>query len=321
MIRLLCLPLVCTLPLLAAAPPQEPAEAEPAPAALEIDGTLIPAESESVELWPETWSGELLFLEVVPHGAMVTAGQLIARIDARQIDEQLRAAEEDLGSSRLAFEISVHKGELEERAAHERIELAEKAFQRAKLGLESFHEFDLPQRVRQMELQEAYAKDGIQDQQDELAQLKAMYEDDEITDETEDIVLKRSVRQLERTITGARLSMAQRKHQREFDWRLEAERMEEDVRTKGSARERMVQDFELDQRARHDRLRRTEGELARKAEKLEQLRHDRGSFEVRAPRSGLLLHGGVEDYHPGAAAPRHQRGGRGQIRAAMFTVA
>ncbi len=322
MIRFLALPLLCTVPLVAAAP-QEPVDAAvPAePEALELDGTLIPLASEAVEIWPETWSGELLFLEVVPHGTRVADGQVIARFDTRAIDEQIRAAEEDLQSAMLNFEISVRKAELEERAAVERIELAERGLKRSKLDWESFHEFDLPMRSKQMELQKLYAEDGIADQKDELAQLQAMYEDDEIVDATEDIVMKRSVRQLERTLQSMELSQKQREHNRAHDWKLEAERKEEDLHRQTSALEKMIEEHELDQRARHDRLQRSERELKRKEEKLAKLTHDREFFELRAPRAGMLLHGGVDDYRPGAAAPRHERGGRGQLRAAMFSVA
>ena len=323
MIRALSLPLLCTFPLLAAAPPQEPEAVATLvdSAALELDGTLIPSASEAVTFWPETWAGELLFLEVVPHGAMVEAGQVIAVFDPRQIDEQLRAAKEDLESSRLSFRISTRKAELEDRAGRQRIEMAERALKRAEQGLESFHEFELPMRAKQMELQQLYSEDGIKDLKDELAQLKAMYEDDEITDATEDIVLQRSVRQLERTLVSAELSKAQRQHQREFDWRMEAQRKEEDVLRQRSALEKMVEEFKLDQRARHDRQAKTEGELKRKAEKLERLARDRQSFELEAPRAGMLLHGKVEDYYPGAAAPRHPPGGPRHQRAPMFTIA
>ncbi len=316
------------LPLLAAAPaaltaagPAAPQEPTPARPALELAGTLVPAEWEAVEFWPEAWSGELLFLEVREHGSRVEAGQVIARFDTRGIDEQLRAAEEDLDGARLALELDRRRAELEARATRERLGLAEADLERARQALAAFHEFEMPMRERQMEQTELRTRDGLQDQKDELDQLRAMYEDDEITDATEDIVLKRSERQLERSVAGARLAAAERKHQREFDWRHETQRREEELRSKTSAVEKQRAEAELDQRARRDRLARAERELGRKEERLARLRQDREAFVVRAPRAGMLMHGRVEDYHPGAAAPRHARGGRGTLRAPLFTVA
>ncbi len=313
------------LPLLAAAPdagasaaPQEPAPVQPA---LELAGTLVPAEWEAVEFWPATWAGELLFLEVAEHGARVEAGQVVARFDTRGIDEQLRGAEEDLDAARLSLELDRRRAELEARAVRERLALAEADLERARQAMAAYREFDMPMRERQMEQTELRARDGLQDQKDELDQLRAMYEDDEITDATEDIVLKRSERQLERSIAAARLSAAQRKHQREFDWRHESQRREEELRSKTAAVEKQRVEAELDQRARRDRLARAERELGRKEQRLAELRQDRESFVLRAPRAGMLLHGRVEDYHPGASAPRHARGGRGSLRAPLFTVA
>ncbi|RMH03458.1 MAG: hypothetical protein D6702_05935 [Planctomycetota bacterium] len=281
----------------------------------------MPADAEAIEFWPAEWSGELLFLEVAPHGARVAAGEVIARLDPRGIDERIRAAEEDLDAARLSLRTAAAKAELETRAGQERIAAAERELERSRQELHAFHEFELPQRAKQAELQRLYAQDGIQDQEDELAQLQAMYEEDELVDETEDIVLKRSIRELERTRAAAELSEAGRRHQAEFSWRLEAERMEDAVHRQERELERMRQEFELDLRSRQSGLERQQRELERKEEALARLRADRERFELRAPRAGILLHGGVEDYFPGAAAPRHRRGGRGQLRAPLFTVA
>lgn len=325
MTRALFLPASCSLLLLLAAAPaaQEPdvATVGAATEPVALDGTLIPAEAEAVSFWPEAWSGELLFLEVAAHGSLVAAGQVIARCDPRGIDEQLRAEEEELGAARVNHRLAAAKAELEERAAVERAELAEAALRRAHQGLADFHGYELPARRAQAELSEQRTRDNLADQEDELAQLEAMYRADELTDATEDIVLMRSRRELERSRHGAELARAARAHQQEFDWARELEVREEELRKQQSAFERLQRELELDRAGRRDRLEREERELQRKEEKLARLRHDRENFELRAPRDGVLLHGAIDDYRPGAAPPRHARGTRAQLRTDLFCVA
>ena len=77
----------------------------------------------------------------------------------------------------------------------------------------------------------------------------------------------------------------------------------------------------LDREAARDELARGEARLERERRDLELLRQDAQWFELRAPRAGILLHGGRKDYGPGRTRPEHRRGGRLAPRETAFLVA
>jgi multidrug resistance efflux pump len=64
-----------------------------------------------------------------------------------------------------------------------------------------------------------------------------------------------------------------------------------------------------------------EAGLAKQQEQLEELQHDLELMVVHAPASGMLLHGGLAQFHPGAGATRFQHSSDGYFRRPLFTVA
>ncbi len=292
-----------------------------APQALELTGTFVPAEAEEIHLWPQGWKGELMFLEVMAHGSMVEEGQVIARFDTEGIERQIEDAEFALEDARFQLEMSAQRNELEEHSGELRVHDAERALDRARRTLEGWIEFEYGQNRANAEMSEVYTRHSLEDAEDELRQLEAMYREDELTDATEEIVLRRSRRNLARSHRSAELSQGQREFTAEFSWPISTEMKEEAVIKAEHSLKRTHRQFQLDQEARHAALEKSERGLVRLEERLEKLLSDQGMFELRAPRSGLLLHGGAEDYHPGKAAPRHRRGGRAGVRTALFTIA
>ena len=72
----------------------------------------------------------------------------------------------------------------------------------AEQNVKWFDTVDGPQMLKGVDIQLAMAKNQMNDEQDELDQLKKMYKSEELTNATADIVVKRAVRQLEMSKTG-----------------------------------------------------------------------------------------------------------------------
>lgn len=308
------------LPLLPQAGPsaQEPAAAQP-PAP--VVGTLIPAASEQLGLWPQVWNGEWLITEVVAHGARVEQGQVVAKFHARALQEAYERAEADFAAARMEHRIAAARAELEAEAERERLQGAEAALARAEAGFRAWREFELPARREQAALADLYAQHGLQDQLDELAQLEAMYHADELTDATEELVLMRSRRDLERSRIQLELARRQRAKTAELDWVHEDQEQEEALTRQRAAGERLRAGAELDAAARRMRNERSELELARRQRELERMGEDLSLLELRAPRGGILLHGALKDYESGAAPARFAGGDYAQPKRTLFTIA
>ena len=286
-----------------------------------VDGRFLPADCEEVAIWPAAYGGELLFLEVVPHGTYVNAGDVIARFDTKSIDEQIESAERDLVSTEIGHESTVVRAEISAQAAQAQLEDAVLALEQANKSLEGWQKYELPFRARSDEMSRQSYQYSIDDQEDELAQLEAMYADDELVDAVEEIVLQRSRRGLASSRAGQKLSLDRMKYAVEYEVAQTGRRRLRAVETQEGAIDRLVRSQELDRTAQRDGIARSEAGLAKKRTLLDDLRHDRDLLIVHAPRAGVVLHGGEADYLPGRQRPVHQRAGRGGFRTPLFCVA
>ncbi len=291
-------------------PPEEPA----------LPGTLVPAESVTLALWPREAQGEFLFLEVLPHGSHVLEGQVVARLDPRALDRQIHQVELELQQAHLDLEEAHVRAALAEEAAGLAREKAQAALERARRALQGWHEHELPLWERGARLAETRAKAHEEDQEAELTQLEAMYREDELVDATEEIVLQRSRRNLALTREGNRIAADRRAYESDFQLRTQSELKQEAVRDREAELQRLLRTHEIERRQREGRLARREDALQRLQERLERLQQDREDLELRAPVAGLLLHGAPDDYRPGRTPPRHRRGGRAPLRQDIFTI-
>jgi hypothetical protein len=281
----------------------------------------VPADSAAIAVWPESYSGELLVLDVLPHGSQVKQGDVIAHLDLRAIDDQVRQAELEAHSAVVRRSNAEEKDRIDRDAAAAALEQSKAALDRARRALEGWEKHELEFAHRAAELDDRHRLAGIEDQTDELAQLEKMYKADELIDATEEIVLKRSRRALELSKTGLTLARDRHDYQVKYDETLQGEAKREAVRVQEEALGRLERSQAVDRRGAEDALERVRAQERDQTRKLEELRRDRELLTVHAPRAGVLLHGSPDDYRPKQAQPRHERGTRLAMRTRVFTVA
>lgn len=288
---------------------------------LEREGVFAPVEFDALALWPEAYSGELLVLEALPHGTIVEEGEVLARIDLGALEDQVRDAELELRSATVRHEAELQKNVLADEAAADALQQATARLDRARRALEGYLEKELEFARRASAWQTRLEQGRVDDQVDELDQLEKMYAADELIDATEDIVLKRSRRDLERTRERTGLSMEQRAFEAELTRPLQVEARREEVALQERALARLEKTQAVEARARADSVERSAAELEKKRERLDELTRDRAMLELRAPRAGVLLHGALDDYRPGGKPPRWKRGSRLSTRTDLMLVA
>jgi multidrug resistance efflux pump len=271
-------------------------------------GVLVPAELEAVSLWPQAYRGELLVLEVLPQGSPVEAGDVVARLETRALDEQIRQAELDVRSAEIKHAGLVEKNKMAAQAAESKRARTTAELERARRSLEGYRTHELAFSRRSDELSQMREQHWVDDQKDELDQLQQMYEADELTDATEEIVLKRSRRDLAQTERRNALSRDQRAYQVEYTRAMQKEQREEAVQKQEEALEHLIRTQTLDAFARVDGETRSAAELETKRTQLARLQSDLELLTIRAPRGGILLHGEARDYRPGGSPPQLVRG-------------
>jgi HlyD family secretion protein len=155
-----------------------------------LEGIFVASEMEEVPLRPDVWS-RYNVVEAVPHGTEVKKGDVLVRFDSEDIDEKLA---EDTIDQRLS-ELALMQAEEEAPRDEKLLKLAYESAKRAHDQLVEDHKYyvetDRPFAERIATYRFDSAKEDLASQEEELTQLKKMYEADEITEETEEIVLRR----------------------------------------------------------------------------------------------------------------------------------
>jgi multidrug efflux pump subunit AcrA (membrane-fusion protein) len=290
---------------------------------LELKGAVEPRQSTEVVLEFEAWRGDLEVLETFA-GGMVVKGQTLLRLETKEYARQLSDAERDLALARLAFDRRQKDEALAER---ERAIAREEAARSARDTQENLDRFEKTE--RQIRLDEAeFNVEGtrirLQNDKEELDQLEKMYSEDDLTEETEEIVLKRTRRNYERFL-------------RSFEWQkvrtawwmkdiVERQHPElmENARKAALKLERLDAVARLDDERRSIETAKAKEELDRKAEHVDKLRRDGALFEVKAPVAGMALaaafRGGAwEGLDPGPE-PRWRVGEQVKAGNVLYTV-
>lgn len=305
----------------ASAAQEQPAAQAAAPAPATVTGTVAPAAASAIALWPREYSGELLVLEALPQGSTVAQGDVLVRLDTERIERQLRDAELNLRSAEITHAGLLERHALAAEAAAEELERARRRLDRAKRSLEAFKQREMEFTKRNDELRARYEKQSIEDRVDELEQVEAMYRADELVDATEEIVLKRSRRDLETARFSTALSADRRAFDAEVKRPMQLEQREEEVAVQAAGLERLVRSKAIEARSREDAAARSALALEDKRADLDDLRSDLELFTLVAPTDGVLLYGKADHYRPGAKPPVVERGSRLSTRSDVLMVA
>ncbi|WP_035609928.1 hypothetical protein, partial [Haloferula sp. BvORR071] len=151
---------------------------------------ILPAKPGLIAIDPQSW-GDFTIEQIIPHGSPVKKGDLLVKFDRESYDRKLedlkRAVESralTLASQELAFLKFSEETTL-------RLEAARRAQRVASEELEYFTKTSRKSQEEEAADDLESSKHRLEAAQEELKQLKMMYEADDLTEQTEEIILKR----------------------------------------------------------------------------------------------------------------------------------
>jgi multidrug resistance efflux pump len=161
----------------------------------------------------------------------------------------------------------------------------------AESAVKWWEQVDGPQMLTSAELQVKMSRANVEDQEDELDQLKKMYKGEDLTSQTADIVIKRSVRQLDVSKTMSKMT-EERSEKTETHTYPIARQSVADALEASKQRLEMLKAAQ----AHAAVLRKTALSSAKLAaaaseKKLNDLKKDQALFTVKAPSDGTVLYG------------------------------
>src|SRR5689334_19221764 len=153
------------------------------------DATLAALEPFEAKLKAKAYSGQFSVVSAAAHGAMVRKGETILELDPKPMSWALEGAENELATARANLKKAEADAELAVKSEALSLRISEDALKNAEQSLKWFEEVDGPQMLRMAELQVKMQKSQVEDQDDELDQLRKMYKTEDLTTATADIVI------------------------------------------------------------------------------------------------------------------------------------
>ena len=169
---------------------------------LEVDGTFYASGSKQIALRTNAWS-KLEVVDVVAHGAVVQKGTRLLSLELDDLKRALIAAEHERRLAELAQRSAEVALEALRVTTPIEIEASKRRVDEAKADLDYYLTVTKVQAEQSAEQSIKRAKYSLEYAQEELDQLTQMYEEDDLTEETEEIILKRA----QRTVESAEFSL------------------------------------------------------------------------------------------------------------------
>jgi multidrug efflux pump subunit AcrA (membrane-fusion protein) len=269
------------------------AEQKPVIAYESFAGVFESTRAHEVSTQFEVWT-DLVIDSAVTEGTAVTKGQPLLKFDSRSIDKAIAEAEFAVRNA----EFDLQKAQLQAKQINEMFELdmaiADREWKNSQEDYDYFQKTELPQELKDLEYGEKTARYGLEYSTDELDQLQQMYTEDDLTEESEEIVLKRARRSVESAERSLERALARYQRQRETELPREQVQREESLRRSELAHARSLITLPIEKQKSGIALAQAEFDLKGKQQKLTELKSDQAQMILTAPVDGVVYYGSCE---------------------------
>jgi HlyD family secretion protein len=278
----------------------------------ELKGILEAERTVEVSLRPEAWAMPLTVENAVAHGTRVKKGDVVVQLELEKIDQAIK----DLAVERALSDLTLEQAEKElpvlERFLPLDLAAAERSKKVADEDLKKFVEIERPQSERMAHFQVKSMGHWLEYAREELEQLQKMYRSKDLTEETEEMILKRQRHQVEQ----AEFMLRDAETRRDLTLGIDLPRQEQTYRETSAKQALALQKarlgLPLELSQKRLTLNKLQHESRKNAEKLAKLEKDRAAMTVRAPADGVVYYGKATHGQwttAAAVAPRLQPGG------------
>ncbi|MEY3897504.1 MAG: hypothetical protein RLZZ214_3025, partial [Verrucomicrobiota bacterium] len=247
-----------------------------------------------LKIEPKAWT-DFKITRVAEHGAKVSKGDVLIRFDSEDIDRKIEDTRREIASGALALAQAEVESKFLQETAPNKLETVRRA---AEIAREENTYFTQIRRKASEESASQSLKRSEQilaNQREELKQLSKMYEADDITENTEEIILVRQQDAVAAAEFALRMETLDHKRTLGVTLPREAKTLADSERDTAislkKAETEIPRSIELGKLAL-DALKTTH---QRARQSLTELEADRGLFEFKAAADGTFYHGAIEN--------------------------
>lgn len=270
-------------------------ESKPFELVHQLEATVMPAEAlPLIRIDAKAWNS-FPITALAAHGSQVAKGDTLITIDARDIDREIEAIQRQLRGHELAIaDAGDHLAKLEE-TAESRLEAVQRQAHESAERLDYFTKTG-----RKTEEEEALHtiernEQWLANEKEELRQLKQMYEADDLTEDTEEIILTRQQNAVERAELMLRHSKLSQTRVLEIMLPRKAKELSDAAAAAAVALKYAQRKIPREIEQAKASLKALEVTAAADRVRLTDLQHDRRFFEIKAEVAGTFYHGAIEN--------------------------
>lgn len=271
-------------------PPTHTVEKELFQIEVKVKGTFEAPAGATLSVPAKQWSMWQVVKAVEP-GARVKKGDELLVFDARKLDEAIADAENGAKLADLAIQRLEEEIRLAEAGDPVELAAAERAKKVAEEDRKTWKDTDRGWRVKRANMSLESAQFWLESDEEELRQLEKMYKADDLTEETEEFILKRQRFYVK--LGKVWYEHAKEQHQQEMKLLIprQDEKVEEDAKRADLAFEKARTTQPLDRAKRAEDLAKLKYDRAKAAAGLAELKHDRALMTLTAPADGIVFYG------------------------------
>lgn len=254
-----------------------------------IKGLLESEKALEVKTDFKTWTD--LKIKTVAKQGNVAQGDMLVELDTESIDKAITEAKFGLRSAEFAQQLAA----LNTKRAAQSFELenaiAKLSWQSAQEDNQYHKDITVPQREKDLKYDEKSAGYFLEYANDELDQLTQMYTEDELTEESEAIVLKRAQRGVESAERSRDRSMRRIQRNRKYQNPRSDQQQEHSFAKSRMEFEKSKVVLPIEKEKAEIALEKANFELSQKQKALKELTEDRAKMTINAATGGILFYG------------------------------
>lgn len=257
---------------------------------LPVKGHLESETMTELMLKPDSWS-QFQVVKAVPHGTVVKAGDQLVWLDLTKIDEAIKDTELAQAAADLAHKLALEEFRFFEKLVPLDLAAAEVAKRRADEDLQHYLEKDKQLTLEGVDQNYKSSLHQMEYTEEELKQLEKMYRAKDLTEDTEELILKRQRRMVDAMKYYLRMAEVSRDRQLKTDLPRRERDLVEANRRAAINFERTAITLPMQLRQRKLAIEAATRERAKADERLEKLRKDREMMVITAPVAGTVYYG------------------------------
>ncbi len=255
-----------------------------------------------VSIRPKAWTIPLLVDRAIELGRPVKKGDILVELDREKIDKAIEDAEVENTLSRAGAQAWRTKSCRSSRRRCRRSGRRRAGEDPGRRGPQEVPRDRQPHSSESADFTVKRSNEYLEYAKEELRQLEKMYRSKDLTEETEEIILRRQRFQVENSEFALKEAELHRNQTLKVDLPRQEERTRESAVKHAIDLEKARATLPLNLNQKRLAVAKLKHELAKGAEKLADLRHDRDAMTVHAPADGLVYFGRCDHGHWASAA-------------------